>query len=172
MCDRFRLSLLQNVLPPNLMLLHPYSLETRSWTLLSLCVMGESQLSSQGFLGNQKSGKTCSWLTSGVEWCNRTTYALVEQNWVWISSTTLAPFLLILKFIHCPDSSLDILHSHKAFVQAQIVSNSILWIEEGQWWLNSHSSSQSLHSGWLPKYLTFPMLSTGRYPNILFTVWS
>lgn len=33
---------------------------------------------------------------------------------------------MVLVFVNCPDSSLDVLHSHKALVQAQVVAHGIL----------------------------------------------
>ena len=36
------------------------------------------------------------------------------------------PLLVILDVVHRPDGALHVLHSHKAFVEAEIVSDSVL----------------------------------------------
>lgn len=39
------------------------------------------------------------------------------------------PSLLVLMLVNSPDGSLDVLHAHKALVQAQVVADGVLWAE-------------------------------------------
>lgn len=55
--------------------------------------------------------------------------AASAQGWAYVPCHLWRPPLLILALIHSPHGTLDILHTHEALVQAEVVSHSILGVQ-------------------------------------------